>query len=127
MKWPWVSRLALDLVLDERDRLREQNKMLTNTVVSLQRKSFGMKEEPPKPTAARDPGWMTEEIPPAIAELVGGWDSEAMRSAVEIDIRNARRQGTPWGEIERLLTEPEEGGDGEDRYDPIEPPAAAPI
>ena len=104
MKWPWVSRLAYEIVIEERDRLRAGHDRLTSTLISMQRKSFGMKEQPIQPKS-KEPEWMTEEFPPEIRELVDGWDSEQMRSAVEIDIRSARRQGTPWNELLRLMTD----------------------
>ena len=98
-----MSRLAYELVLDERDRLRTEHDKLVDTMVALQRKSFGMKEQPQQ-RKSQDPEWMTEEMPPEVLELISGWSSEQMRAAVEIDIRNARRQGTPWDELIRLMT-----------------------
>lgn len=110
MKWPWVSRVALDMALDENTRLRAQNDKLLDTVITLQRKSFGMKElAPTMPDMVQhqDSGWMTEEVPDNIVEIVEGFESSAIKDAIMLDIRNARRQGTPWDEIYRLMTETE--------------------
>ncbi len=104
MRWPWVSRLAFEMVREERDRLREHNDTLTTHNVSLQRKSFGMKETP-TPERSKDPEWMTEQIPDNVMDVVGGFASEEMQNAMVIDIRAARRQGTRWEDIHRLLTE----------------------
>lgn len=111
MKMPWVSRVALELALDENARLRLQNDKLLDSIVTLQRKNFGMKERPGLPPDApgqqQDPSWMTEEIPEHIEEIIKGYSSVAIRDTIQIDIRNARRQGTPWEEIYRLMTEVE--------------------
>lgn len=108
MNLPFVSRLAYALLLDERDRLRAQNDKLMEAVVALQRKNFGMREAPPTPTRAKDPEWMTEEFPPELRQIIDGYESQAIKDSIEIDVRNARRQGAPFTEILKLLTADEE-------------------
>lgn len=98
MKWPWVSRLAYDLLVDERDRLRAQNDDLLQTLKGIRRVGAGLKETPrkPKEQVQREP------IPREIRELYLGFSSAGV-SALDFQVDELRRNGHPWPEIKKLL------------------------
>lgn len=67
MRWPWVSRLALELVSQQRDRLEAENSVLakrvaelTDAITRMQRFNLGMPETPRKPAPPPEP--MPEDI-----------------------------------------------------------------
>ena len=99
MKWPWVSRSAYDLLMEERDRLREQNDELLGTYTRIQRVRSGLRETPkPQPRKVE-----TEKIPAEIEEIVRGFSSFAHRTNIRDQIRGMRANGTPFSEIEKAL------------------------
>ncbi len=100
MRWPWVSRTAFDLVVAERDILRERNDDLVDNLKRIQRVRQGMREAPRVHRPRPDP---IEPIPPEINDLYAGFQSEAVRNDTEMAIRELRQKGTPWSEIQRVL------------------------
>lgn len=98
MKWPWVSRLAYDLVLDERDRLRAMCDKLTDDIVRIQRTKQGLREAPRPPKERVD---LT--VPPDIIDMIAGFQSPAVKDEVERQAKQLRANGTPWPEIRKLL------------------------
>jgi hypothetical protein len=99
MKWPWVSRLAFDLALQQLLRTEKQVDALQDALLRVSRKQAGMGEQPRRGQEAP----AQEDLPPEVVALIRGFDSEAIQAAVEDDVRRARKAGTPWTEIVRLL------------------------
>lgn len=93
MRWPWVSRLAFEVVRDERDRLAAQNAELTEALTRMKRWQAGMAEQV---QPSREPD---EPPPPELYELVRGFESEAMRRNVIDDAHRAHKRGTPWDHV----------------------------
>lgn len=109
MRWPWVSRLAYELVLEERDRLRAQVDEILDLNARLSRRSLNLPEQPRPPRPAPVP----VEVPDDIEELLEGFGSEAVRAGVRAQLL-ARMQDPreSWdrlrSELVRQLPEPEE-------------------
>jgi len=97
MRLPWVGRTAFNLLIDERDRLREQNDQLLDSVTRVKRKEAGM---PESHVRKRD---LDEDLPPEVFRFIRGCESEVMQAAVEEDVRRARKSGTSWAEIVEIL------------------------
>src|SRR3972149_6651908 len=90
MHWPYVSRRAYDLLVDERDRLRARNDEVTDHLVRLARTTNGLRElkvEQSKP----DP------MPQAVQDMVMAWGSGATRSDVLGRIWKMHREDTAGG------------------------------
>ena len=98
IRWPWVSRLAFDIVVETNTYLREQNERLTDTALRVRRKEAGMPE-----SHVRDRPPVHDDMPPEVLRYVQGFESDAMRNALEDDVLRARQQGTPWAEIIDIL------------------------
>ena len=98
MKWPWVSRLAFDLVKEERDRRITENDQLRNALVAIQRKQSGMTELPKERNAMKP-----VEIPAEVSALIERYDSEVHRAALKDQVVSLYRGGAPWPEIKTLL------------------------
>jgi len=99
MSLPWVSRLAFDQVVDERDRLRTRVDKLTDDLTRVGRAKQGLRETP-KPVKKRE---KPEPMPPGIVDLISGFSMQAVRTNLERECRAMRMDGTPWSEIEILL------------------------
>lgn len=99
MRWPWVSRSAFELLLDERDRLRARNDHLEDSLIGIQRVRHGMREtpRPAKQTHAPEP------IPEQVRAIYEGFNSKAVRDDIARQCRELRAGGTPWVEIQRAL------------------------
>ena len=98
MAWPWVSRLAYDLLLDERNRLRDKNDEADEHIRRITRKQEGLTESP------REPKKKVEPIPIEIERIIMGFDNEQTRSDMRNHARIARhRDGTPWSVIQANL------------------------
>jgi len=101
MRWPWVSRLAYDLLVSERDSLRAQVAMLQADMIRVKRAEMGLRETPRvvKPEMQRPP-----EVPPEVRALYEGrcqskvFEVEIERQAVEMF-----KAGNPWPEVRRVL------------------------
>lgn len=96
MKWPWVSRLAYELLLDERDRLRTQNDELIDHRRRLERTSAGMRERPSDQKRPRD---RSDTVPQVLRDLIAGYASPATRAVIYDEVRGAFAEGQDWDEI----------------------------
>ncbi len=103
MRWPWVSRRAFDLAIDERDRLREQNLYLTDSVVRITRREAGLPEIPRELKPPPDP------MPRALREHIESWASKATRDQEKRRAYALLKEGKPWGEIMEILMPDVEG------------------
>ena len=106
MQWPWVSRTAYDLLIDERDRLRENNDQFQDLFTRVARKQEGLPEVPRKPKVVD-----TEPMPVEVREYLEAFGSTEMRNNLEEDISASRSQGTPWSEIMRMILASEDKED----------------
>ena len=98
MMWPWVSRAAYDLLLDEGDRLRGKNDNWEDHVRRTERKDRGMTE---LPTKKKEP---MEAIPSDLDYVISKFDSESTRQLLRNQARIARvREGKAWSEIQAEL------------------------
>ena len=97
MNWPWVSRLALDAVLSERDRLRELNDKLVDSIIRIQRKEIGLPEIQPE---KRQP---VEPLPQAVIGLINAWDDPLIRADMEKQARAVYRQSKDWNAVIEAL------------------------
>ena len=98
MRWPWVSRTAYDLLLDERDRLRAKNDNWEDHMRRVERKDRGMTE---LPTERRKP---VEPMPPELERVIEKFSSETIRQSLRNQARIARvREGKPWSRIQAEL------------------------
>lgn len=95
MRWPWVSRSALDAVTSERDHLRHQVDALTDSVVRLQRSDRGLPEVP------RQPKRNIEPMPDALAKKIKQWANPSLQKMHRDEaIRRHVRDGIPWPQVE---------------------------
>lgn len=98
MTWPWVSRLAYETIRDERDRLRTQNDTLVEHLTRVQRREAGMPELP------RQRAEPPEPIPAEVTRLLDGFSPE-IKKQLELEARQARRNGKPWNSIQQSIEE----------------------
>lgn len=100
MKWPWVSRLAYDAVVSERDHLRIQlNQMAldrASVVAQLTRISRREAGLPEIPREARPP---LTPMPPELVEYIRGFAGQSLQKTMrdQAYIRNAK--GESWESI----------------------------
>lgn len=101
--WPWVSRTAYDLVV-------EQNTKMLDELLKIRRREAGMPEHPrpePRPEA-QEP----VDIPDEIEELIMDFQSEGVRVVLRDQYRIRRANGsTPeklYSELLRQVDDPEE-------------------
>jgi hypothetical protein len=103
MNLPFVSRLAYESVVSERDRLRTQNEELIGQIVRLTRRGHGMSETPPKSQAKRGEA----ELPKDIVDYSEEWDSPAYQSLIKNRawqlFREKGSRPEKWGEILTML------------------------
>jgi hypothetical protein len=98
MMWPWVSRLAYNLLVEERDRLRAKNDSWEDHVRRIDRKDKGMTELPVEKKAP------TEPIPPDLAYVIDKFSSETTRQSLRNQARIAhQRENKKWSEIQAEL------------------------
>lgn len=98
MRLPWVSRTAYELVLDERDRLRQKNDAWEDYSRRVARSKQGMTELPPERKPAPEP------IPSSLNHVIDKYDSEHTRQGLRNSARLARhRNGKAWSEIQAEL------------------------
>lgn len=98
MTWPWVSRLAYENIRDERDRLREQNDTLVDHLTRVKRRESGMPELPREKKKPQEP------IPAEVNRLLEGFSPE-IKKQLELEARQARRNGKPWASIHQSIEE----------------------
>jgi hypothetical protein len=95
-RWPWVSRLAWDLVVEELRRVREQNDRLVEHITRMDRVEHGLGEHPVKVRTL-------EPMPKEVYEKIREYESSQVRAQVEREAQALHRQGVAWQEIlERL-------------------------
>jgi len=109
MRWPWVSRLAFDMACTERDRLREQNDQLTESLIRMERFKAGMAETPRPAKRA------TEPMPRELFEYYKGWKNPSIRKdMIDRAIRRHSR-GEAWPSIKAsVMPKPKEEGEDAD-------------
>lgn len=93
MRWP-VSRLAYDAVCSERDRLREQNDKLVDSLTRLARVEHGLKEKPLEPRVQPE-----DNVPDPIRNLIRNFSSERVRVDQLERAKRAHADGSTWQEI----------------------------
>lgn len=100
MSWlPFVSRLAYEVVVSERDRLRTKNDQWEEHVRRVERKTAGM---PELPLEKREPADLL--VPSRVLRLINRFDNEAIRRGMRNDVLIAKnRGGKAWSEIEAEL------------------------
>lgn len=99
MKWPWVSRLAYDAVVNERDWLRIQLQVEQNHNTRIERKLMGLPEISPVTRKAIPP------MPETLAEKIRQWGDENIQIDLTNRANNMARAGKPWSQIEAKLDE----------------------
>lgn len=97
MRWPWVSRAAFEIVVEERNRLREREEALQEALIRLARKGSGMPEEP-RAQRKEDP------MPEDVRELVEMWDSQMTRDRLMEDAWKMYRRVGDWGPVREMLS-----------------------
>jgi hypothetical protein len=98
MRLPWVSRTAYELLLDERDRLRDKNDSWEDHIRRVTRSGQGMTELPAERKQPPEP------IPPALNHIIDKFDSEHTRQGLRNSARLAHhREGKAWSEIQAEL------------------------
>lgn len=105
MKLPWVSRLAYETVVEERDRLREQNDSLIDGLTRIQRFQAGLAETP------RPERKQVEPMPRELEEYCLKIGDPAIRQQTKREMYRRHQRGTPWSEMVRELVQ-EEAGNG---------------
>lgn len=105
MKWPLVSARAYALLLDERDRLREQNDRLTDHVTRMDRLEHGAGEIPPslKPL---------EPMPDEIVAMIRKFDTGTIRERLTSDAWKMRRREGSWDPVLEALRQATNGERG---------------
>ena len=94
MKPPWVSRLAFDLVSQERDRLVEQNAALTDALTRVKRFETGMTETP------RPPRRVIEPMPERLADHLAAGSNPGIRRMRRSHYMQRVARGETWEEVE---------------------------
>lgn len=105
MKWPWVSRLAFDVIAGERDRLASQVDRLTDHLTRRDRVEAGLPETPPKPKKQL-------RVPPDIEAMIRQFGSQVTQDQLRRKTVNALKQGKDPDSIRRMLREA--GAESED-------------
>jgi len=116
MNWPWVSRLAYELVLrecerlqvelgttvaklaydtalDERDRLREKNDELTGHLTRMDRIDRGLGENPKPPRAPIEP------MPKDLLEYCNSYASRSLAKNMRDVAYRRHARGESWQDI----------------------------
>jgi hypothetical protein len=101
MKWPWVSRRAFDMVVEERDRLRVMNDQLMDHVKRINRVEHGLGE---LPRAKREP---IETMPKQLRDYIDGFASAPLRVELRDLAFQRRIDGESWEEIIATLMQGE--------------------
>jgi hypothetical protein len=93
VRWPWVSRAAFDVVVDERDRLRGQVEKLQEHVIRMDRVEHGTSEVPREPRPAMEP------MPKELLEYCNSYGDARIRKTMRDAAFKQHRQGVPWSQI----------------------------
>lgn len=107
MKWPLVSRRALDLLTAERDRLLEQNAKLLDHVTRIDRREHGLPEVPKAPRPPAQP------MPDTLSDYINGYANASIRKELrDRCLRRHHTQGVAWDIIERDVRKEDEAPSG---------------
>lgn len=98
-----MSRLAFDMVVEERDQLRARIERLDGLFSSVQRRAAGLPEQPK--ALPRVEAQAPAVIPEEIQAMIDGFDSGIHRANVEDQVRRLYAAGAPWSEITKMLGE----------------------
>ena len=100
MKWPWVSRLAYENMVSERDHLRMQLSQMAldraSVVAQLTRISRREAGLPETPKEARKP---MEPMPPALAEYIRGFAGQSLQKSMRDQAYIRCAKGESWDSI----------------------------
>ena len=97
LRFPWVSRLAFDVVVDECERLRSQNGTLVEALTRLRRAETGLSETPKAPRA------MVEPIPADVLEYCNAFLNPSIRKQNRDTVIRRRASGESWAAIRRSV------------------------
>lgn len=105
MNWPWVSRRAYDVVIDERDRLREQNDALLDHIRRVDRIEHGVPELPRQPRPAFEP------MPQELLHYINSYGDERFQKMQRDEAyKRHHKLGQPWSRImAEVMGEDEDG------------------
>lgn len=92
-RWPWVSRLAYDSVVDERDRLREQVAALTDSLTRIRRHEAGL-HETPRPERRK-----LEPMPDRLKKHIEGFFNPSLRKQTRDGLYRRHARGESWPSI----------------------------
>ena len=101
MKWPWISRRAFDMVVEERDRLRVVNDQLTGHLVRMHRVEHGVAETPRPPKAKS----RVEEMPRSLVDYFNGLGNASMAKQLSSQAKSLYRAGESWASIQSGILE----------------------
>ena len=104
--WDVRHEARQSMATAEVEFLRTQVRILTEHKVRMERIEAGLTENVPPPKPAAEP------MPPEVSELIGQYESGAVRDALLREIGTARKQGVSWKSIEERFRAslPPEGG-----------------
>lgn len=115
MKWPFISRRAYDLLVEQRnlalqecDRLRQMHVKLTDHITRIDRIEHGVSEQP------RPPKKELEEMPDKLKRYIDGYGNSSQRGELRRLAKKRYREGTPWDTIRREVM----GAQEQDRVAP---------
>lgn len=101
MRWPWVSRTAYDLLVNERDHLRAETAALRAEIVAIKRVGMGMRETPRERKKRAN---AMPEVPPEVRRYYEGrFQSSASEAEIERQCQEMALKGAPWEEVGRWL------------------------
>lgn len=103
MRLPWISRLAYEAVLSERDRLREQVDDLLEHLQRVDRVEHGMSELPRQPRPEIEP------IPGKLDAYIEGFEAPPqVKAEMRREARRRRAKGQSWDGIAKQVIATEE-------------------
>lgn len=101
MNWPWVSRLAYNVVREENDRLRTQNDGLIDHLTRMDRREHGLGETQPS-AKPREP------MSPEVLAEIKRWKRPGTRTMRLHDAQRLYAQGKDHNEVLAALREGDE-------------------
>ncbi len=99
IRWPWISRRAYDVVIDERDRLRAVNDQLMEHLTRMHRVEHGVAETPRAPKAK------AEEMPKSLVDYFDGLGNASMAKQLKRETENLHKGGESWNSIGSRILE----------------------
>jgi len=102
MKWPWISRRAFDIVVEQRDNLAEQYEKLLDHITRMDRNEHGLTETP------REPKKTLDAMPRVLVTYLQGFSSAPLRKQMETEMWAKRRTGVSWEQIQTHILKGEE-------------------